>query len=82
MKFDAAAPPADLNRCDECGKPKGYKGYQGPECQCDQARRSPAGFALDQSLAGSGVMRHRRASGSTPCWKFQHVETLEWQCST
>jgi hypothetical protein len=42
MKFDAAAPPADLNRCDECGKPKGYKGYQGPECQCHQARRSPA----------------------------------------
>jgi hypothetical protein len=43
MKFDAAAAaPADLARCDRCGKPKGHKGYYGPECQCDSAARAPA----------------------------------------
>jgi hypothetical protein len=42
MKFDAAAPPpADLKRCDICGKPKGYKGYYGPECQCGAELRAP-----------------------------------------
>jgi hypothetical protein len=42
MKFDAAAPPpTDLTRCDQCGKPKGYKGYHGPECQCDHPVQGP-----------------------------------------
>jgi hypothetical protein len=27
--------PADPVRCEDCGKVRGYKGYAGPECQCD-----------------------------------------------
>lgn len=59
MKFDAAAPPpTDLERCDRCGRPKGYKGYYGPECQCGR----PPGNALRGSHSIGTLARPRSGS--------------------
>lgn len=33
-RFDPSKPPPAMKRCGACGKPSGYKGWFGPECQC------------------------------------------------
>lgn len=40
-RLDPSKPPADMKRCEKCGKPDGYKGWFGPECQC--------GISLDKA---------------------------------
>jgi hypothetical protein len=68
MKFDAAAPtPADLTRCDRCGKPKGYKGYYGPECQCEEAARTPApGHSIHANPPKIGAVNHLLPNRGSP----------------